>query len=61
MKHLLQRNNKEISDYLRDKQTECLTFSIIQRHPTTKNNDSDKEVFYNIADECRRNGAACHN
>ena len=45
MKHLLKRNNKEISAYLRDKQIECFTFSIIQHHPTTKNNDSDKDVL----------------
>ena len=31
MKHLLKRNNEEISAYLRDKQIECVTFNIIQR------------------------------
>ena len=45
MKHLLKINNKEISAYLRDKQIECFTFNIIQHHPTTKNNDSDKDVL----------------
>ena len=45
MKHLLKRNNKEISAYLLDKQIECFTFNIIQHHPTTKNNDSDKDVL----------------
>ena len=42
MKHLLKRNNKEISAYLRDKQIECF---IIQHNPTTQNNDSDKDVL----------------
>ena len=36
MKHLMKRNNNEISDYLRDKQIECFTFNIIQHHPTAK-------------------------
>ena len=36
-------NNKEISAYFRDKQIEC--FTITQNHPTTKNNDSDKDFF----------------
>ena len=44
MKHLVERNTKEISGYLRDKQIECCTFNIIQHHPTTENNDSDKDV-----------------
>ena len=43
MKHLLERNYKEISAYLRDKQIECFKFNIIQNHPTTKNNDSDQD------------------
>ena len=30
IKHLLKRNNKEISAYLRDKQIECFTFNTIQ-------------------------------
>ena len=42
MKHLLKRNNKEISAYLHDKQIECFTFNIIQHHPTAKSNDSDR-------------------
>ena len=45
MKHLLKRNNKDISAYLRGKQIECFTFNIIQHHPTAKNNDSDKKVL----------------
>ena len=45
MKHLLKRNKKEISAYLRDKQIECFTFNIIQEHPTAKNNDSDRGVL----------------
>ena len=45
MKHLVKRNNKEISAYLRDKQIERHTFNIIQHHPTTKNNGSDKDVL----------------
>ena len=44
MNHLLKRN-KEISAYLRDKQIECFTFNIILHHPTTKNNDSGKDVL----------------
>ena len=44
-KHLLKRNNKEISDYLREKQIEYFTFYIIQHHPAIKNNDSDKDVL----------------
>ena len=48
MKHLLKRNNKEISAYLLDKQTECFTFNIIQHHPTTKKNDSNKDVFASL-------------
>ena len=46
MKRLLKRNRKEISAYLRDKQIECFTFNIIQHHPATKNNDSDKDVCF---------------
>ena len=42
---LLKRNNKEISSYFRDKQIECRIFSIIQHHPITDNNDSDKDVL----------------
>ena len=42
MIHLLERNNKMIPVYLRDKKIECFTFNIIQHDPTTKNNDSDK-------------------
>ena len=55
MKHLLKRNNKEIFAYLRDKETECFTFNIIQHHPTssniiqhhptTENNDSEKDAL----------------
>ena len=46
MKHLLKRNNREmISAYLCDKQIECFTVNIIQHHPTTENNDSDKDVL----------------
>ena len=45
MTHLLKKNNKEISAYLHDKQIEYFTFNIIQHHPTTKNNDSDKDVL----------------
>ena len=45
MKHLVKRNNKEISAYLRGKQIECCTFNIIQHHPITENNDSDKDVL----------------
>ena len=45
MKHLLKRNNKEISAYLRDKQIECFTFNIIQHHSKTQNDDSDKDVL----------------
>ena len=45
MKHLLKRNNKEISAYLHDKQIECFTFNIIQHHPAAKNDDSDKDVL----------------
>ena len=45
MKHLLKTNNKEISAYLRDKQIECFTLNIIQQHPTTKNNDADKDIL----------------
>ena len=44
MKHLLKRNNKEISAYLRHIQIECFTFNIIRHHPTTKNNDSDPSL-----------------
>ena len=45
MKHLLKTNNKEISAYLRDKQIECFTLNFIQHHPTTKNNDADKDIL----------------
>ena len=45
MKHVLKRDNKEISAYLRDKQIKCFTPSITEHHPTTKNNDSDKDVL----------------
>ena len=45
MKHLLKRNNKEISCYLRDKQIECFPFKIFQHHPTSENNDSDENVL----------------
>ena len=45
MKHLVKRNNKEISAYLCNKQTECHIFNIIQHYPTTENNDSDKDVL----------------
>ena len=45
MKHLVNRNNKEMSAYLCDKQIECSTFNIIHHHPTTENNDSDKDVL----------------
>ena len=45
MKHLLKRNNKEISAYLRDKQSVSFTFNMIQHHPATKDNDSDKDVL----------------
>ena len=45
MKHFLKRNNKEISAYLGDKQIEYCTFNIIQHHPTTESNDSDKDVL----------------
>ena len=31
MKHLLKRNNEEISAYLREKQIECFTFNINQQ------------------------------
>ena len=31
MKHLVRRNNKEVSAYLRNKQIECYTFNIIQQ------------------------------
>ena len=31
--------------HLRNKQIECFTFKIIQHHPTTKNNNSDKDVL----------------
>ena len=48
MKYLLKINNKEISAYLRDKQIECFTSSMIQHHSTTKNNDSDKDVFTSL-------------
>ena len=48
MKHLLKRKNKEISVYLRDKQIECFTFNIVQHHPTTKNNDLDKDVLLHL-------------
>ena len=41
----IERNNKEISAYLRDKQIECFAFNIIQYHPTTNNNDSNKDVL----------------
>ena len=41
MRHLLKRNNKDISAYLHDKQIKRFTFNIVQRHPTTENNDSD--------------------
>ena len=43
MKNLVKRSNKEISAYLRDMQIDCCTFNIIQHHPTTDNNDSDKD------------------
>ena len=46
MKLLLERNIKEISAYLRDKEIECFTFNVIQQHPTTKNNGSDKDVSF---------------
>ena len=46
MKHLVKSDNKEISAYLRDKQIDCFTFSIIQHHPTTKNDDSDKTFHF---------------
>ena len=39
MKHLMKRNNKEISAYLRDKQIECCTFNIIHNYPTSESND----------------------
>ena len=45
MKHAAKRNNKGISAYLRDKQIESCTFNIIQHHPTTENNDSDKDAL----------------
>ena len=45
MKHVLKRNNKEISAYLDHKKFECFTFNIIQHHPTAKDNDSDKDVL----------------
>ena len=45
MKHLVKGNNKEVSAYLCNKQIECCTFNIIQHHPTTENNDSDKDVL----------------
>ena len=45
MKHLLKRNNKATSAYLREKQIECFTFNIIQHHSTTKNNDSDEDIL----------------
>ena len=45
MKHSLERNNKQISAYLRDKQIECITFNIILHHPTTENNDLNKDVL----------------
>ena len=45
MKHLLKRDNKEISTDLHDKEIECRTFNIIQHHPTTDNNDSDKDIL----------------
>ena len=48
MKHLLKRNNKEISAYLCYKQIECCIFNIIQHHPTTDNNDSDKDVLLHL-------------
>ena len=43
MKHLLKRNNKDIYAYLRDKKIECFTFNIIHHHPTTENDNSDKD------------------
>ena len=46
MKHLVNRNIKEISAYLLDQQIECCTFNIIQHHPTTENNDSDKTFCF---------------
>ena len=45
MQHFLKRNKKGISAYLRDKQIEWFAFNIIQHHPTTKNNDSGKDVL----------------
>ena len=48
IKHLLKRNKKKISAYLRDKQVDCFTFNIIQHHPTTKNNGSDKDVLLHL-------------
>ena len=35
MKHLLKRNNKAISIYLRDKKIECCTFNIIIQQAIT--------------------------
>ena len=43
MKHLLKRNNKEIYAYLRGKQIECAHSTSFNIHPTTDNNDSDKD------------------
>ena len=50
MNYLLERNNKEISAFLRDRQlnishSASFSFNIIQHYPTTKNNDSDKDVL----------------
>ena len=46
MKHLLKRNNKEISAYLCEKQIKCCTFKINQHHPATENNDTDKDALF---------------
>ena len=47
MKHLLKRNNKEISAYVRDKQFECCAFSIIQQ-PITMT--QTKTFYFNEAE-----------
>ena len=44
MKHLV-KGNTEISAYMREEQTECCTFNIIQHHPIIDNNDSNKDVL----------------
>ena len=40
-----EKNIKDISAYLHEKQIEPCTFSIIRHYPITKNNDSDKHIL----------------